>query len=223
MTNNVFFISGIDTGIGKTYATGLLARALAKRGKHVITQKLVQTGCTEVSEDIETHRRLQGVPFTQEDKDGVTCPYIFAYPCSPHMAAAREHRTIDFATLDAYTHTLAQRYGVVLLEGAGGLMVPLHERILTIDYVATRHYPLILVTCGRLGSLNHTLLSIEACQTRGIPIAALIYNEYPVEDTEIQQNSLHYLQQRYPDLPVLLLPPADKDEIDPHTLPDILL
>lgn len=218
--NPIIFISGIDTGIGKTYATGLLARAIAERGYRVITQKLVQTGCTDVSEDIVVHRHLQGIPFTPEDEAGLTCPYIFTYPCSPHMAAARDQRTIDFHILEAATHTLAQRYDIVLLEGAGGLMVPLDADTLTIDYVAAHHYPLVLVTCGRLGSLNHTLLSLEACHTRGIPIAALVYNEYPVEDTEIQQNSLHYLQERYPDLPLLRMPQADQGGIDPHTLPD---
>jgi len=95
MKGKVLFISGIDTNIGKTYATGILARALAEKGKTVITQKMIQTGCTEVSEDIEMHRQLQDIPFTEEDKAGLTCPYIFTYPCSPHMAAERDGRTID--------------------------------------------------------------------------------------------------------------------------------
>ena len=86
----VLFISGIDTSVGKTAATGAIAKALAKAGKQVITQKMIQTGCVEVSEDIEEHRRIQGIPFTEEDKAGLTCPYIFTYPCSPHMAAAKD-------------------------------------------------------------------------------------------------------------------------------------
>ena len=221
--NNVFFISGIDTNIGKTYATGMLAKALARRGKRVITQKLVQTGCTHLSEDILTHRHLQGIPLTEEDQAGWTCPYIFTYPCSPHMAAERDQRAIDFHVIAACTQALSQRYDIVLLEGAGGLMVPLDDRTLTIDYVATHHYPLVLVTCGRLGSLNHTLLSIEACEARGIPVAAILYNEYPAEDEAIQRNTLQYLRRRYPTTPILLLPQADKGEIDPRSLPDTLL
>ena len=101
MKGKVFFISGIDTNVGKTYATGILARTLAAKGHTVITQKMIQTGCTEVSEDIEMHRHLMGIPFTNEDKLGATCPYIFTYPCSPHMAAERDKREIDPVS---YTH-----------------------------------------------------------------------------------------------------------------------
>ena len=64
---NVLFISGIDTNVGKTVATGMIAKALAKAGKKVITQKMIQTGCEHVSEDIEAHRQIQGIPFTDED------------------------------------------------------------------------------------------------------------------------------------------------------------
>lgn len=71
---NVLFISGIDTNVGKTVATGMIAKALAKAGKKVITQKMIQTGCEHVSEDIEAHRQIQGIPFTDEDTRGLTCP-----------------------------------------------------------------------------------------------------------------------------------------------------
>ena len=77
---NVLFISGIDTNVGKTVATGMIAKALAKAGKKVITQKMIQTGCEHVSEDIEAHRQIQGLPFTDEDTQGLTCPYIFTIP-----------------------------------------------------------------------------------------------------------------------------------------------
>ena len=79
---NVLFISGIDTNVGKTVATGMIAKALAKAGKKVITQKMIQTGCEHVSEDIEAHRQIQGIPFTDEDTRGLTCPYIFTSPFS---------------------------------------------------------------------------------------------------------------------------------------------
>ena len=68
---NVLFISGIDTNVGKTVATGMIAKALAKAGKKVITQKMIQTGCEHVSEDIEAHRQIQGLPFTDEDTQGL--------------------------------------------------------------------------------------------------------------------------------------------------------
>lgn len=210
MNGKVFFVSGIDTDTGKTFATGLIARSLAEQGKTVITQKMIQTGCAVVSEDIGMHRHLQGIPFTPEDEAGLTCPYIFTYPCSPHMAAERDGRTIDLKVITDATRRLQEKYDYVLLEGAGGLMVPIDDRLLTIDYVCDCGYPLLLVTSGKLGSINHTLLSLYACRQYGIPVKAVIYNLYPEGDSEITANTLQYLQdylrQYHPDTALLQLP-----------------
>lgn len=210
MKGTVLFISGIDTNIGKTFATGMIARQLAGQGKKVITQKMIQTGCTEISEDIETHRRIQGIPFTPEDKVGLTCPYIFTYPCSPHMAAAKDGRTIDPSVITSATQQLQEIYDYVLLEGAGGLMVPIHHQQLTIDYIKEQGYPLILVTSGQLGSINHTLLSLFACKQYGLKVHSLVYNLVPEEDALITQNTMdylrQYLQREFPETDLQILP-----------------
>ena len=174
MQKQVYFVSGIDTGIGKSIATGLYAKELAAAGRRVITQKIVQTGCQGIAEDIQTHRRLQGIGLTEHDRNGSTCPcpYVFAYPCSPHLAAEREQRPIDLKTIDAATQTLLQSYDTVLLEGAGGLMVPLNREQTLLDFAAERGYPLVLVTSGRLGSINHTLLSLATAIPPPIPSSA---------------------------------------------------
>lgn len=80
---------------------------------------MIQTGCTEVSEDIEMHRKIQGIPFTEEDKAGLTCPYIFTYPCSPHMAAEKDGKTIDLSVITEATRRLQEKYEYVLLEACG--------------------------------------------------------------------------------------------------------
>lgn len=85
---SVVFVSGIDTGVGKTVVTGLMARSLLRRGVHVATVKPVQTGNVGFSEDLEEHRRLMGKSLP-EDAQGLTAPQIFAFPASPHLAAAR--------------------------------------------------------------------------------------------------------------------------------------
>ena len=226
MKGKVWFVSGIDTSVGKTVATGLLAKALMVAGKRVITQKMIQTGCVEVSEDIEAHRQIQGIGFTEEDKAGLTCPYIFTYPCSPHMAAAKDGREIDLSVItqaterlsECYEYVLLEGYEYVLLEGAGGLMVPTVGMGLTIDYVKEQGYPMILVTSGKLGSLNHTLLSVYACQQYGIPVQAIVYNRYPSIDPLIEANSLEYLRERYPEIPIILLPEYKEGS---EALPDI--
>ncbi|MDY4527874.1 MAG: dethiobiotin synthase [Parabacteroides sp.] len=209
---NVYFISGIDTSVGKTAATGAIAKALAQAGKRVITQKMIQTGCEQVSEDIEEHRRIQGIPFTEEDREGWTCPYIFSYPCSPHMAAAKDGRTIDLQVITQATERLRERYEYVLLEGAGGLMVPNDFQSLTIDYIRDQGYPLILVTSGKLGSINHTLLSLFAAEQYGIPVKAIVYNQYPHIDAPIEANTLEYLRIKFPQIPLLLLNDLQKEE-----------
>lgn len=192
----VIFISGIDTNIGKTYATALLQRRLEAEGRRVITQKFIQTGNEGSSEDIECHRRLLERGLTPADEAGLTAPIIFTYPASPHLAARLDRRTIDLALVDEATQRLGEEYGydTVLLEGAGGLMVPITEEYLTIDYIADRGYPLALVTSGRLGSINHTLLSLEACRSRGIELRYLVYNRYPVLDPLIEEDTLDFLR-----------------------------
>lgn len=193
---NVYFVSGIDTDIGKSYATGYLARQWNAEGRRTITQKLVQTGNDGLSEDIERHRRIMGTGLLPEDEEGLTMPEIYSYPCSPHLAAEIDGRPVDFGKIEAATRLLSDRYDAVLLEGAGGLMVPLTRSLLTIDYVARMGYPVILVTSGRLGSLNHTLLSLEAMRRRGIALHTLAYNQYPAGgDGIIRRDTEQWLRQ----------------------------
>ena len=199
----VYFISGIDTDIGKTVATGVLARQLSDSGVSVITQKLIQTGCSEMADDIITHRQLMGVDLQAVDKSGLTMPQILSYPASPHLAARLDNTVVDLAHISACTDALTSRYEVVLLEGAGGLMVPLiadsadadAERILSIDYAARHGYPVILVTSGRLGSINHTLLSLRALKSHGLDLYMLIYNGiHDSSDATIAHDTKQYLQ-----------------------------
>ncbi len=176
MSGKVIFVSGIDTEIGKTVVTGWLARQWAEQGEQLITQKLVQTGCVGASDDILLHRRIMGTGLFDEDRDGTTMPALFAYPASPHLSARLEQRPLDLAAIETATTRLQARYETVLIEGAGGLMVPLTEQLLTIDYVAERGWPVVLVTSGRLGSINHTLLSLEALAARGIALHGVAWN-----------------------------------------------
>jgi dethiobiotin synthetase len=192
----VYFVSGIDTDAGKSYATGWLAARWRAEGASVITQKLVQTGCAEgaVSEDIATHRRLMGTGLLPEDRDHTTCPLRFALPASPDLAARMEGRTVDLALADRATAWLSERYDTVLVEGAGGLLVSIDGFYTMADYVAERGLPLILVTSPRLGSVNHTLLSLEACRTRGIRVAMLAYNLHGATSPEITKDTSEYFK-----------------------------
>lgn len=178
MKNRTIFISAIDTNAGKTVFTGLLAKYLQSHGINVITQKLVQTGCEGISEDIAEHRRIMDVPLNEYDKDGTTCPYVFKYPASPHLAAEIENRVIDSKVIISATKKLEENFDLVLLEGAGGLQVPIKPEQTIIDYIAEKNYPMILVANAKLGSINHTLLSLEAIKKRNINLLGLAFNHY---------------------------------------------
>lgn len=211
MKDNVFFVSGIDTGVGKSYATGFLAAEWSGRGIRTITQKLVQTGNSGRSEDIELHRKIMGTGLLGEDLDGLTMPEIFTYPCSPHLAAEIDSRPLDFEKISAATGVLSERYDAVLLEGAGGLMVPLTRSLLTVDYVREKGFPVILVTSGRLGSINHTLLSLEALKNRNMKLRMLAFNSFPKEeDTRISDDTerflKEYLKSEFPDAEYVKIP-----------------
>lgn len=207
------FISGIDTDAGKTYATAWLASRIEAENRSVVTQKFIQTGCTDASEDIEAHRRLCGKAPLPQDLDGTTAPIIFSYPASAQLAARIDGKEIDLSLIDKATERLVSAYDCVLIEGAGGLMVPITDDFTSIDYVATRRLPLVLVTNGRLGSINHTLLSLEAISRRNIELAAVIYNRHFDSDPVIADDTLgfisRYMERHFPDVPLLDMPHID--------------
>lgn len=196
----VYCISGIDTDIGKSIATGLLARSFLDNGINAITQKIAQTGCAGISEDILTHRKLMDIEIQEVDRRGISCPYVFPVPCSPHLAARLAGDRIDCQKIEKATRRLLREYEVVLLEGAGGLSVPLTEETTFLDYLEKRQYPLIVVTSPRLGSINHTLNVLELARYRGIELVGLIYNLYQESDPRIAKDTKRLLQkhlQRY--------------------------
>lgn len=188
-----YFVSGIDTDAGKTYATGWLAKKLLDEGLKVVTVKFIQTGCIGQSDDILVHRRIMGVEIP-EDKELITSPIIMEYPASAHLAAKLEGKAIDLTLIDQAIEQLASTYDVVLTEGAGGLMVPITDDYLTVDYIKSRKMPVILVTNGILGSINHTVLSVEALLSRDIPLTAVIYNEHFDSDKIIADETRLFLQ-----------------------------
>ena len=186
----VYFISGIDTGIGKTVAVGMMCRALQREGRDWISVKMVQTGCDGFSEDLDAHRAMAGVGRFPEDDEGLTAPQIFKFPSSPLLAASLEGRTVDLERIRSAVAICAARHDIVLVEGAGGLCVPLTEDVLTADFVAQQGWPLILVASGRLGAINHILLSLEAAKARGIPLDRIVMNDYPKGDPLLVDDAL---------------------------------
>lgn len=176
--DKILFIAGTDTNIGKSVVTGLLARFLLGQGYSVVTQKWVQTGAAENSPgDIDIHLRLM-------EKDGkeyrqylpLMLPYSFPLPSSPHLAARLAKRKINPDQLIKSTKSLARHFDYVLIEGTGGLLVPLENQTLFVDVVKKMSLTVILVAGNKVGAINHTLLSIEALKKRKINILGIIWN-----------------------------------------------
>lgn len=211
--SEVIFISGIDTDAGKSYATGVIARRLARNGRKVITQKFIQTGNTGFSEDIALHRAIMGTGELDVDREMITAPVIFTYPASAQLAARMDGREIDLEVIDRATARLSEEYDTILIEGAGGLMVPVTDTYSTIDYIASRKLPVMLVTNGHLGSINHTLLSLEAIRNRSIELKALVYNEHFDTDPIIAADTRGYLERhiaaRYPSAEIIYIPSVE--------------
>ena len=207
--DNVIFLSGIGTDIGKSYATAWYALHLRDQGRNVITQKFIQTGCEEESIDIRIHRKLMKIPMQTVDKLHVTAPIILSYPASPHLAAILDHTEIDLGKAKEATEMLLKQYDTVIIEGAGGLMVPVSEDYLTIDYVTENNLPLAFVTHGGLGSISDTLLALEAIRNRGIKLVALIYNPFFDKDPIIAGDAREYMHRKldkmFPDAEFLIM------------------
>ncbi len=170
-------ITGTDTGAGKTIVCGHLAAYLRKEGLNVITQKWVQTGCEGFSGDVSVHMRIAGLDVDEHSElHLLLCPYTFSFPASPHLAARREGVRVDPERIKSAYRELCGKYELVLVEGIGGLNVPITEDLLLADLAADLKLSAVVVVANRLGCINHSLLTVEALRARNIPILGLIFN-----------------------------------------------
>lgn len=163
------FVTGIGTGVGKTVVSTVLAEAL-----HADYWKPIQTGDAEANDSDFVKSLLHDGNIKVH-----TEAYRFAFPSSPHYAAQLEGTTIDIQRI-----LLPKTNHKLVIEGAGGLFVPLTEKELMVDLVTLLNVPLVLVVNNYLGSINHTLLTLEAIQKRNMPMAGIIFNGYNYLDNE---------------------------------------
>ena len=184
--DNAIFITGTDTSVGKTVITGLLGRFLAAEGMNVITQKWVQTGSSEDSPDISTHIEFMGGDAGKnEEYRALTTPYILEFPSSPHLAASLEKKRIDANRIEGAFYQLEKEFDFVLVEGSGGLMVPIDEENLIIDIAENIGLGVLIVAENRLGAINQTLLTVEALKRRNMPIVGIVFNRLTELEEEV--------------------------------------
>jgi dethiobiotin synthetase len=185
------FVTGTDTGVGKTIITGLLGRYLLDKGYNVITQKWIETGCRDsIAADIKLHLRIM-----HRDKNaldgysGLISPYVFKTPSSPHLASQIENRIINPDKIKESFRLLSRHFDFTIAEGIGGVLVPFNKKGLVIDIVRGLDLAALVVAQNKLGAINHTLLTIEALEKRKIKILGIIFNNPKKEDKRIVKDN----------------------------------
>lgn len=186
-----FFITGTDTGVGKTFVGCAIAGALNEGGADVGVMKPVETGSAVVGGRLVPGDALalKKAAGAQDPLDLIN-PYRFAVPLAPNIAARIEGRGIDMERIRSCYEELATAHGVVLVEGAGGLMSPVTDDLSVADMAADFGLPLIIVAASRLGCINQTLLTVEAARHRSIDIKGIILNHPGAPDAT--DKSLEY-------------------------------
>jgi len=167
------FVTGTDTGVGKTLVGCLLLRCLRGRGFDVGAMKPVETGVGDAGPlDALALREAAGC----NDDLALMCPQHFALPAAPEVAARVEGRAVDLVAIEAAWQTLRHRHRFLVVEGAGGLRVPVTPSLDMAELARSFDLPLLLVARGSLGTINHTLLSLDLVQRRGLPLLGVILN-----------------------------------------------
>jgi dethiobiotin synthetase len=184
-----YFITGTDTGVGKTFVTCALLHNFREQGMEAIGMKPIAAGADMTpdglrNDDIEALREASSVPL---DSEALNC-YLLAEPIAPHIAAANEEIDIDLDVIRQRFDQLAELADTVLVEGVGGFIVPLGDSIDTADLAADLDLPVILVVGMRLGCLNHALLTQEAILARGLTLAGWVANQIDPDMAELDAN-----------------------------------
>ncbi len=204
MPNKIFFITGIDTNIGKTFVSLLLMLAFKQKGLNAGYMKPVETG-VKINKD-GSKNYLDGRYLKEEGKLTtnleIITPYTFESPLSPYAASKFEDKTICIKEILFKFYELNRMYDYMIVEGAGGMLVPLKKNHFVIDIARYIDAGVILVTKAGLGMINHTLLNIEYAKSHEIKISGIIINNALNENDEsVLSNKKTLLE--YTDVPIL--------------------
>lgn len=205
---SAFFVTATGTDIGKTFVTAGLIRLLRAGGRAVEALKPVITGFDPNAPERSDAGALLaalGLPLLPAEIDRIS-PWRYTAPLAPNMAARREGRPLDFDRLVEFSQNAASRArGTLLIEGIGGVMVPLDDTRTVLDWIVALRMPLLLVTGSYLGSISHTLTCIDVLQRRGLAIKALVVNETP-GSTVTMDDTVKTLAHFAPSIPLVALP-----------------
>lgn len=169
------FITGTDTGVGKTIVTAVVAAAFTAHGVNTGIMKPIATGMEALHSHPSDPDWLMSVTGVQ-DSPALITPYRFKLSASPLVAASHENVSIDLTCVTEAFRSIAAQHDCVLVEGIGGVLVPITKDLCVADLIKQLGLPALVVTRACLGSINHTLLTLESLRARGVPILGLIFN-----------------------------------------------
>jgi dethiobiotin synthetase len=209
------FVTGTGTEVGKTVVAAALARTLAAEGRSVAVFKPAVTGLEDgVEPDQALLRRAAG----SEQTDAEIAPYRYDPPASPHLAAALAGERIDPEVLREAARAAGEGVDFLVCEGVGGFLVPLADDYLVRDLAVDLGLPLVIAASPGLGTINHTLLTLESARAAGLEARAVVLTPWPDEPTTIETSNRKTIA-ALGQAPVLTLPPLDLT--DPTTWPPL--
>lgn len=201
------FVTGTGTDIGKTFVTAALIRELRRRGRTVDALKPVVSGFDPAqlaASDPGVLLAALGEAPTAAALDRIA-PWRFAAPLSPDMAARRAGQALDFATLLAFTHkAVSAASGILLIEGVGGVMVPLDHEHTVLDWMAALDLPVLLVGGSYLGAISHALTALDVLGRRRLHVKAMIVNETPGSTVDLAE-TVATIQRLANEVPIIAL------------------
>jgi dethiobiotin synthetase len=201
------FVTGTDTGVGKTIVTAGLVSLARKRGLRARAVKPIETGCPVKSGMLSPE---DGIVLQRASEEDLTLdesvPFRFSLPASPYRAAAMEGRQLKLFDVVEHVLALAEDADLTIVEGAGGLMVPIEEKLLMIDLIERLGFPVLLVARTTLGTINHTLLSLEALRRRGVRAAGIVLSGGSSASGPEEEYTPRDLARLVGDVPVEVLP-----------------
>ena len=173
---SAIFVAGTDTNVGKTHVCGLLLDFFLKEGVKAGYQKWAATGPEFPPADLKACLGMAGIPLEPE-LVGSQVVYHFALPASPHLAAEQEGAAVDPELIRNKFQEMSARYELLMVEGVGGIMVPLNRKLLLVDLLQELKVPTLVVAKSGLGTINHTLLTLEGLRQRGIPVLGVVFSD----------------------------------------------
>lgn len=200
------FVTGTGTAVGKSVVAAAICSALAQRGLRVAAFKPVVTGLDELG-DWPADHELLALAASAGQSPGDVAPYRFGPPVSPHLAAELAGATIVPVGLESAARAAAAGADALMVEGVGGLLVPLSSGYLVRDLAQALGFPLLVVARTGLGTLNHTLLTVESARAAGLDVAAVVLTPWPSEPNAVERSNRETIE-RLAGVPVWGLPPT---------------